>query len=173
MKIPEEALQHTQAVTALSILMLSLDLYKGIGGDDEKWLAEIRRNAKACSTLTKKKRLSAGAKRAITNCQIILDEHINAMQGMRGKQLMKYWAALIWASYVFVEGVFAACPIYTQGIEEKKWRKLRDSIEELAYGFRANMPEVDDFGTYIYEKCAWALEDVPFKDDAMEKALAG
>lgn len=160
-EFPISGIQHTRAVIALTIAQLCCELYKR---DDNPRIDEIQKTINACSKLTKKKKLSAGAKRDIDNAAITLEPYIEKIINANQYNFLMYWEPLFWAALTFVEDVIATCPEYTTGIKIK-WEKLQSYMEMLAIDFMIQVQGFDEEGTLIYQKAAWALEGVNFKED--------
>lgn len=160
MEYPVAAIQHTRAVIALTLITICLETYVGsnLGLADE-----LRKRINSCATLVKKKKLSAGAKKDMDNCQIVVSEHIEAMQPSRNEAYLYKWSVLLWTALTFVEDVLATCPQYTVGLEKGKWKKLCTTISTLATSLQIQYPGIDEEGTYLYERAAWALEGVCFR----------
>lgn len=170
---PPSAIQHTCAYTALTITGMCVELYKAGGPcQDDKWAAKIKRRISSCTGLIRKKTLSAGAKRSMSNCALILGEYIDPMTNMKSERRLFQWAALVWCALTFIEDVCCTCPQYVTGAEEQKWDKLRAALDEYAEELKSAMPTIDELGTYIYERAAWALEDVHFHDPEREKIFS-
>lgn len=173
MKYPPEhypiaGIQHTRCVVALTMATLCMELYKG---KPVEAFNVIKMSIQHCAKDTKKKKLSSGAKRDMDNCSIIISEYIESMQGKSGEELFRLWAALVWCALTFIEDAVYTCPYYTDGINSKRWGKLLRLMNDLAESLRKDMPGMDEAGTYLYEKAAWAMEGVPFRDDAREELL--
>lgn len=156
---PVSEVQHIRAVTALTISRICLEIYSG---KEDFNLNKINRCISSCSSLTRKKKLSEKAKRDMNNCSIVISEYIEAARNKTGKMFMRAWAELIWAALTYIEDVIATCPQYTVGNEKKKWQKLCNIMEDLAEKLRIQIPKIDENGTYIYERSAWALEGVNY-----------
>ena len=164
---PISGVQHTRTVTALTIAQICLELFCPEPGTEiEKHMLAIQSSIKKCSSLTKKKRLSAGAMRDMDNCQITLAPYVEKLQCSNGVEKFLCWASLVWCALTFVEDAINTCPQYTGAAETPKWDKLKNLMEELTDSLRrVSSKSIDERGTYIYERCAWALEGVNFKDE--------
>lgn len=157
------AIQHTRATAALTISQMCMELYKSAPNErDGEWQVQLKKRISACTTMIKKKRQSAGAKRDLNNMCIILAEYIEEMRSLKGDRLMRAWVELIWAALTFIEDVLATCPVITADKERGKWELLHKDMEELADGLLESVPGADERGTGIYEECAWALEGILF-----------
>lgn len=170
MKYPPEhypiaGIQHTRCVVALTMATLCMELYSG---KPIKEFKGIKTSIQYCARDTKKKKLSGGAKRDMDNCSIIISEHIEALKIQKGEALFRLWATLVWCALTFIEDAVYTCPYYTGGISRERWHKLLSRMEELAESLRSDCPGIDEDGTYLYEKAAWALEGVPFRDAGRE-----
>lgn len=159
---PNHGIQHTRAVVALTVATLCLELLNAPHGTAlEKQMVKIRRWVDACSTQTKAKRLSAGAKRDLERCCAKLAPHFPDADTTDDARF-RMWAALVWTAWTFVLDVRNTCPLYARQREGRCWSYLLRVLETLAFRLREIEPCVEEQGTAIYEAAAWALEGVDF-----------
>lgn len=162
---PNSGIQHTRAVYALFMVTLFQEMYAPKKGTDiENHMLAIRKAVDACALLTKKKKLSQGAKRDIENANMTLAPYIDA-ELPRKRKAENIWCAIIWCALIFIEDVIATCPQYTVGKCLDKWKTLRSLVEELAEALFPVYPKLDEAGTMLYEMTAWALDGVVFPAD--------
>lgn len=164
---PNSGIQHTRAVVALTTAQICLELYK-VKSDSEfaKYLSDIQKAIKSCSTETKKKKLSAGAERSLNNCSLTLAPYIED-QNIPSDKLIWHWGSIVWCALTFIEDVLATCPQYVDG-HKRKWQNLHKLMDDLA-GVLMEMEKdkheasLDEAGTLIYEKAAWAMDGIVFR----------
>lgn len=166
--------QHTFTVTTLTATEMCMELIiPPTGTGIAEHVDKIKKAVKSCLTLTRKKQMSSGGKRNFNNCVILMAEYLDKLNTTSGEERLKWWAGLVWMALTFIEDAINACPQYTRiGNEAKKWDNLYKLMAELADKLCEMSPKADELGTYIYEKCAWALDGVSFKLPEREQELA-
>lgn len=159
-------MQHTRTVVALTFVRMCLESFMPEPDSDVgKFMKKIDKAVRSCAVLTRKKRLSAGAKRDLQNCSIIAGNFVDQMNSATGCNKFIIWAAMNWMALTFVEDAIVICKNYTGGIEAVKWQKLKELLTELTDTLLKLEDGIDERGTYMYEKCSWALDGIVFKDE--------
>lgn len=163
---PNTGIQHTRAVVALTVLTACLEKFKP---DPESEIAKhmqiIAKRVDKCAAKTKKKKLSAGAKHDLGNCFDVLAKYAETAQVPNDGIRFRRWAGLFWCALTFVEDVLNTCPAYRDGEEGKKWKELHKAVEAVADALCQLEPGIDEYGTMVYERAAWALDGVEFEAD--------
>lgn len=162
---PNSGIQHSRAVVALTITQMCMETFKPDPKDADlaAHMDKICKAVNACAGKTRKKRFSAGAKRDIDNCCITLSGFTEGIRNADKEKGLTRWCELNWCALTFIEDVLYTCPQYTDGLERRKWKKLHSLMLELTASLQEIKPGFDEFGTYIYECCAWAMDGVVFK----------
>lgn len=168
---PNTGIQHTRAVVALTALTACIERFRPDPESDiAKHMRIITRCVDKCAAKTKKKKLSAGAKRDLGNCFDVLAQYADTSQAPNDGTRFKQWAGLFWCALTFIEDVLASCPAYRDGAEGRKWQELHEATEAVTDALCQLEPGIDEYGTMIYECAAWALEGVDFEPD--DRAVA-
>lgn len=145
------AIQHRNAVVALSILDVALEQLEPVA--DKKLLSRIKTVQKwtaQCWLPLRRKRISAGFKgdlREIVND--ILDRFIDRYDGKVSS--IEGWAAFYWLGLALELKARIACPLYAKG---KDWSWLDRTAWGLGDCLMAVVPECDVAGTELYEEVA-------------------
>ena len=153
---PNPGIQHTRCVLALTAIQACLEVFRpaaDCGTALKQQLDKISRWIAACARQTRKKTLSAGARRDLDKKFRVLEGYM-ITEDMDDETRFRRWAALIWAALTFVEDVCNTCPVYTRGRGNEHWRYLRQTVNTLAEGLRRLEPGMDEEGTAIYEEAA-------------------
>lgn len=162
---PNSGIQHTRAVFALSMVTMFHGMYQPKEGTEiERHMKKIMSAVQACAELTKKKKLSQGAIRALNAATEALSPYLEVSQLSKDKAYER-WCAFVWCALTFIEDVINTCPQYIAGLYVKKWKTLHNLVNELANSLYEIAPKFDDEGTMFYEMAAWALEGVDFPVD--------
>lgn len=151
---PNPGTQHTRAVLALTTTQACLEVFRpaaDCGTSLKRQLDKMHRWVETCAEQTRKKNLSAGAKRDIGRSFEILGRYM-ITEDMDDETRFRRWAALIWAALTFIEDACNTCPVYTRGRANEHWRYLRQTVNTLAEHLRALEPGIDEDGTTIYEE---------------------
>lgn len=157
---PIPAIQHTRCVLALSGVGVFLELFTGeAGAPITRQLAKIARWQREAGNSTRKRRISAGARRDLDRAFDILAA-ASPGKGMAPDELFRKWAALVHAALTFVEDARNTCPDFTTGEHGRAWRYLQTTINTLVLRLVELEAGIDEQGTALYEKAAWALEGV-------------
>lgn len=168
---PNTGIQHTRAVIALAVVTVFLERFVT---DDGTELAEhmkiIGKYADDCAVKTRKKALSGGAKRDISNAAEVLAPYFST-KITDPQDRFRQWCAIVWCAMTFIEDVIATCPVYCSGAEGGKWQRLHAAVEALGDALVQLEPGIDEYGTMIYERGAWELEGVEFAADDRDMAL--
>lgn len=174
---PTPARQHTMAVIALTTITMCCELFHAPEGTDvEKCMAKIRYWIDKCSLQTRRKKLSAGAKRDMDICYHKLEPHLVKPE-MEGEVRFTAWASFVWTAWLFVLDVKHTCPLYREShpTQSQCWRWLEYWTCQLAEALAQINPEVDYMGTCVYERAAWAMDGldyVPGKEEKHAKGIA-
>ena len=150
---PNPGVQHTRCVLALTATQACLEVFRpaaDCGTALKRQLDKISRWVAACAQQTRKKPLSAGAKRDLDKRFRALEEYM-ITEDMDDETRFRRWAALIWAALTFVEDACNTCPVYARA---PQWRYLRQTVNTLAEKLRELEPGMDEEGTAIYEEAA-------------------
>lgn len=168
---PVTGVQHSLAVAALTVLTICLEQYADTSQSQlAKHIELIKREVDACGMTTKKKKLSAGSRRALDACSLKLAPYIALSPDINKNELFTRWAALVWCAMTFIDDVNVICPQFTYGTFRRKWRKLQEYVAALAFALLMLEPGVDEKGTQIYLKAAYALDGIDFISfDELEK----
>lgn len=153
---PNPGIQHTRCVLALTAVQACLEVFRpaaDCGTALRRQLDKIGRWIAACAQQTRKKPLSAGAKRDLDNKFRVLEGYM-ITEDMDDGTRFRRWAALIWAALTFVEDACNTCPVYTRGHGNEHWRYLRQTVNTLAERLRELESGIDEEGTAIYEEAA-------------------
>lgn len=150
---PSSGIQHTRCVLALTAVQACLEVFRpaaDCGTALKHQLDKIARWVAACAQQTRKKSLSAGAKRDIDRKFETLGSYMNT-DNLTDEMRFRRWAALIWAALTFIEDACNTCPVYAR---TPQWRYLRLTVQTLADRLRILDPVMDVDGTTIYEATA-------------------
>lgn len=150
---PNTGIQHARCVLALTTIQVCLDVFwpaADCGTVLKRHMDKIQRWVDACAQHTRKKTLSAGARRDIDRSFEILGRYMTT-EDMDNETRFHRWAALIWTTLTFVEDACNTCPAYAH---TPQWRYLRQTVNTLAEKLRALEPGIDEDGTAIYEEAA-------------------
>lgn len=164
---PNSGIQHTRTIAALTVAQMCLEIYKPNEGTKiYTQMQKIKTAIIKCSTLTGKKKLSAGSKKALDNCCYSIAPFFDEISECQNQDnIYKRWGALMYCALTFVEDVIYTCPAYTTGIEHKKWDVLRSVMSEFCDYICQIDERIYAEGTMIYECAGWALDGVVFKPD--------
>lgn len=163
---PNSGIQHTRAVVALTVCQAFMDIYHAPPKTPiATHMRKIATSIESCSIKTKKRKLSAGARRAMDwGCES-LAPYIEDSPLLTDGERFRRWAALVWCGLTFIDDVLATCPDYRTKEELPRWRTLRKKVETLCDALALLEPGFDEAGTMLYEIVAWALEGVDFPAD--------
>lgn len=164
-KSKELAIQRTKAIMALTMVQACFDMYKPSDEKLKKYCDEIYDSIRECSKNIKGKRVSAGAKHALDNCFQALEPYMEI--DVTKEDAIYKWGALIWCAKTFMEEVIFTCKEYLDGENLDGWKTFYGLIEDFAESLCEIAPGMDEYGTMIYERGAWALEG---KDYTPEEA---
>lgn len=162
---PNSGIQHTRAVFALSMVTMFHGMYQAKENTDiEEHMKKINAAVASCAELTKKKKLSQGAIRALDSATEALSPYLSVADLSKKKSYAR-WSAFVWCALTFIEDVLNTCPQYIIGGYKKRWQELRGLVDELANSLYKLAPKLDEEGTMFYEMAAWAMEGVDFPVD--------
>lgn len=157
LKIPLPGVQHTRAIVALTLAQVCMDQFQPENDNDvSRHIGEICAAITACARGTKKKKISAGTKRALDNFFDILVKQFG-QDITDPDKLFARWASLVWCASHFLTDVLATCPKYAKG-PNQNWHKLRRLMNELADGLLEIDPAADERGTRIYLESFCAMD---------------
>lgn len=148
---PNPGIQHTRCVLALTTIKSCLDVFSPAAEGNRALAAhieKINRWIEECSVATRRKKLSAGAKRDLDNFFSSLDSFF-ITEEMDDETRFHRWAALIWTALIFIEDACNTCPEYTA--RQNSWRYLRQTVTTLAEKLLQIEAAVDEDGTAMYE----------------------
>lgn len=159
---PISGIQHTRAVIALTAIQACLEMFKPQDKSSlGTHLKSVQANIDKCREQTIKRRLSQGAKRDLSRAFDVLGEYVTN-ENMDKNESFTRWSALVWTALTFIEDVNNTCPIYASGANARAWRDLQKEVDALADRLCDLEHGIDEQGTYIYERAAWALDGVDY-----------
>ena len=142
------ALQHTQCILALSAVRACLEVLTPAVNDTAlaPTLAEISALIERAAESTRRKKLSAGARRDLDNRFRVLGPYIET-ERMPDAERFDRWAAIVWCAATLLLDARITCPAYAASVE---WGQLVRTMDRLAEALAEMSPGADEAGTEIY-----------------------
>lgn len=149
MPIPIPGIQHTKTVLALTAIEAAVEQMLPFITDKKTrdQIAKVRKWVDQCSSATKVKRLSSGAKRDLESACSVLAPYIEDTAAMTDDSRSKRWAELFFVGIILSYDVQATCPLYGKS---REWGYLDTTSETLGRMLLARHPGCDEAGTAIY-----------------------
>lgn len=151
-------IQHTRAALALTAVIGVIQKFspppelKGL-------IAAIHSSINGCAKVTRKKRLSQGARRDLAAACDLLAPWLEDYKDLHPDVCFFRFATVCYCALTLVEDVCNICPAICAGPNGASWQALRNNLADLCAGLLEMEQGIDISGSDLYECAVDALTD--------------